>query len=64
MYILRRTYTNLFLAGVLETLIESKRLSGAIQGHQEKAVYIPNIYSNTQTEYIDTFFDQNGYIGR
>ena len=63
-YISRKTYVTLFLVGVLETLIQSKRLSGAIQGHQEKAVYIPNIYSNTQTEYIDTFFDQNGYIGR
>ncbi|XP_057308369.1 E3 UFM1-protein ligase 1 homolog isoform X1 [Hydractinia symbiolongicarpus] len=47
---------------VLQTLVESQRLSGAVQGRQEKAIYVPDIYSETQTNYIDSFFKQNGYI--
>jgi len=48
----------------LETLIQSNRLSGAIQGRNEKAVFVPEIYSKAQTGYIDSFFQENGYIGK
>jgi len=47
---------------VLESLVSNKRLSGAIQGHQEKAVYIPESYSKSQTSFIDAFLKQNGYM--
>ncbi|XP_066914006.1 E3 UFM1-protein ligase 1 homolog [Clytia hemisphaerica] len=47
---------------VLETLVKSNRLCGALQGRQEKAIFIPEIYSKAQTSYIDSFFKENGYI--
>ena len=47
---------------VLDTLISSQRLSGSIQGGKEKATYIPEIYSKTQMDYVDSFFKQNNYI--
>lgn len=50
------------ILNVLETLITSQRLSGSIQGGKEKATYIPDIYSTTQKDYIDSFLRQNNYI--
>ena len=46
--------------GVLETLINSHRLSGTIQGYHEKAIFTPDIYSKTQTNYIDSTVQATG----
>ncbi|XP_038655481.1 E3 UFM1-protein ligase 1 isoform X2 [Scyliorhinus canicula] len=47
----------------LEEFISSGRLNGAvIGGRQDKAVYIPDIYSRTQNNWVDSFFKQNGYL--
>ncbi|XP_065649420.1 E3 UFM1-protein ligase 1 homolog isoform X2 [Hydra vulgaris] len=51
-----------FFYSVLETLMNTHRLCGSIQGYHEKAIFTPDIYSKTQTNYIDSFFNQNGYI--
>ncbi|XP_066555162.1 E3 UFM1-protein ligase 1 isoform X2 [Amia ocellicauda] len=48
---------------VLEELVSSGRLKGTIVGgRQDKAVYIPDIYSKTQNNWIDAFLKQNGYL--
>ena len=54
--------TEKIVLNVLETLLVSHRLKGTITGAKEKALYIPEIYSRIQTEYVDSFFNQNSYI--
>lgn len=48
----------------IDQLCAEGRISGSIQGRQDKAVFVPDIYSKTQTSWIDDFFKQNGYIGK
>uniref|UniRef100_A0A8C5FGZ0 E3 UFM1-protein ligase 1 n=1 Tax=Gadus morhua TaxID=8049 RepID=A0A8C5FGZ0_GADMO len=51
------------LYSVLEELVNSGRLKGAVVGgRQDKAVYIPDIYSRTQNNWVDSFLQQNGYL--
>ncbi|XP_078068771.1 E3 UFM1-protein ligase 1 [Mustelus asterias] len=51
------------LYSFLEEFITSGRLNGAvIGGRQDKAVYIPDIYSRTQNNWVDSFLKQNGYL--
>ncbi|KAJ8275053.1 hypothetical protein COCON_G00096780 [Conger conger] len=48
---------------VLEELVSSGRLKGTVVGgRQDKAVYIPDIYSKTQNTWVDSFLKQNGYL--
>ncbi len=54
-----------FSAGVLEELVSSGRLAGSITGgRQDKALYVPDIYTKSQQEYVDNFLQQNGYLGQ
>ena len=49
---------------VLEELVNTGRLKGTVVGgRQDKAVYIPDIYSKTQNSWVDSFLRQNGYLG-
>uniref|UniRef100_A0A8B9J8P8 E3 UFM1-protein ligase 1 n=1 Tax=Astyanax mexicanus TaxID=7994 RepID=A0A8B9J8P8_ASTMX len=51
------------LYSVLEELVNSGRLKGTVVGgRQDKAVYIPEIYSRTQNAWVDSFLKQNGYL--
>ncbi|XP_030638569.1 E3 UFM1-protein ligase 1 [Chanos chanos] len=51
------------LYSVLEELVNSGRLKGTVVGgRQDKAVYIPDIYSKTQNTWVDSFLKQNGYL--
>ncbi|KAM9840538.1 E3 UFM1-protein ligase 1 [Aulostomus maculatus] len=51
------------LYSVLEELVNSGRLKGTVVGgRQDKAVYIPDIYSKTQNAWVDSFLLQNGYL--
>ncbi|XP_043962453.1 E3 UFM1-protein ligase 1 [Gambusia affinis] len=48
---------------VLEELVNSGRLKGIVMGgRQDKAVYIPDIYTRTQNAWVDSFLQQNGYL--
>ncbi|XP_028393266.1 E3 UFM1-protein ligase 1 homolog [Dendronephthya gigantea] len=47
---------------VINDLIKQGRLSGTIQGRQDKANFIPDIYSKTQNDWVDAFYQQNGYL--
>lgn len=48
---------------ILEDLVNTKRLAGLIAGgRQEKATYIPDIYTKTQNQWVDSFYKQNGYL--
>ncbi|XP_073348908.1 E3 UFM1-protein ligase 1 [Pagrus major] len=51
------------LYSVLEELVDTGRLKGSVVGgRQDKAVYIPDIYSKTQNTWVDSFLQQNGYL--
>uniref|UniRef100_A0A8C8LQY3 E3 UFM1-protein ligase 1 n=1 Tax=Oncorhynchus tshawytscha TaxID=74940 RepID=A0A8C8LQY3_ONCTS len=51
------------LYSVLEELVNTGRLKGTVVGgRQDKAVYIPDIYSKTQNAWVDSFLKQNGYL--
>ncbi|XP_028997277.1 E3 UFM1-protein ligase 1 [Betta splendens] len=51
------------LYSVLEELVNKRRLKGSVVGgRQDKAVYIPDIYSKTQNAWVDSFLQQNGYL--
>ncbi|KAG1953551.1 E3 UFM1-protein ligase 1 [Pimephales promelas] len=51
------------LYSVLEELVSSGRLKGSVTGgRQDKAVYIPDIYSKAQSTWVESFLKQNGYL--
>ncbi|XP_061283771.1 E3 UFM1-protein ligase 1 isoform X1 [Bos javanicus] len=51
------------LYSVLEELVNDGRLRGTVVGgRQDKAVFIPDIYSRTQSTWVDSFLRQNGYL--
>ncbi|XP_045399999.1 E3 UFM1-protein ligase 1 [Lemur catta] len=51
------------LYSVLEELVNGGRLRGTVVGgRQDKAVFVPDIYSRTQSTWVDSFFRQNGYL--
>lgn len=53
-----------FLSAVLEELVNTSRLKGTVVGgRQDKAVFVPDIYARTQSNWVDSFFKQNGYLG-
>ncbi|RXN14077.1 E3 UFM1- ligase 1 [Labeo rohita] len=48
---------------VLEELVYSGRLKGSVVGgRQDKAIYIPDIYSKAQSTWVESFLKQNGYL--
>ncbi|XP_071954728.1 E3 UFM1-protein ligase 1-like [Antedon mediterranea] len=48
---------------VLNELIKKGRLRGSfVGGKQDKATYVPDMYSKTQNNWIDSFYKQNGYF--
>nr|XP_056712608.1 E3 UFM1-protein ligase 1 [Euleptes europaea] len=61
--ITRHGFQEHLLYSVLEELVNSGRLKGAVVGgRQDKAVFIPDIYARTQSNWVDSFFKQNGYL--
>ncbi|KAF8773839.1 E3 UFM1-protein ligase 1 like protein [Argiope bruennichi] len=48
---------------VAEDLIKEGRLAGSISGgRSERAIFIPDIYAVSQSEWINSFYKQNGYL--
>lgn len=51
------------LYSVLEELVNRGRLKGSVVGgRQDKAIYVPDIYSKTQSTWVESFLKQNGYL--
>ena len=55
-------YVN-FPVAVVQDLISSGQLAGSLRGRMDKAVYIPNIYTQMQSAWTDSFLASNGYLG-
>lgn len=50
---------------ILEDLIKQGRIKGSISGgHQDKSVFYPDIYTRSQNQWVDSFYAQNGYLGK
>ncbi|XP_062605346.1 E3 UFM1-protein ligase 1-like isoform X2 [Saccostrea cucullata] len=47
---------------ILEELVHTGRLKGNLIGRQEKMMYIPEIYTKAQNDWVDNFYKQNGYL--
>lgn len=61
--ILKYGFQEQLLYSVLEELVNSGRVRGTVVGgRQDKAVFVPDIYSKTQSTWVDSFFRQNGYL--
>jgi len=56
-----KLYESLFYS-ILEDLISNGKIPGSILGRRERAQYIPNIYNLARQAWIESFFEQNGYI--
>uniref|UniRef100_T1IY38 E3 UFM1-protein ligase 1 homolog n=1 Tax=Strigamia maritima TaxID=126957 RepID=T1IY38_STRMM len=52
-----------FFHSITNDLISNGLLAGSISGgRQERAIYIPTIYSKAQNEWVENFYRQNGYL--
>ncbi|KAH1173485.1 E3 UFM1-protein ligase 1 [Mauremys mutica] len=61
--ITRYGFQEQLLYSVLEELVNTGRLKGTVVGgRQDKAVFVPDIYARTQSNWVDSFFKQNGYL--
>ncbi|XP_077160006.1 E3 UFM1-protein ligase 1 isoform X2 [Paroedura picta] len=61
--ITRHGFQEHLLYSVLEELVNAGRLRGTVVGgRQDKAVFVPDIYARTQSNWVDSFFKQNGYL--
>ena len=49
---------------MLHELVSTSQLSGIVHGHSDKALYIPNIYTQMQNQWVDNFLASNGYLGK
>lgn len=48
---------------ILESLQEMMQVPGVVTGKQGgNSIYVPSIYSKTQSEWVDNFYKQNGYL--
>ncbi|XP_042293640.1 E3 UFM1-protein ligase 1 [Sceloporus undulatus] len=61
--ITRHGFQEHLLYSMLEELVNTGHLKGTVVGgRQDKAVFIPDIYARTQSNWVDSFFRQNGYL--
>ncbi|XP_059145285.1 E3 UFM1-protein ligase 1-like [Physella acuta] len=48
---------------ILDELISSARLMGSLSGSRvDKSQFLPDIYTRAQSEWVDSFYRQNGYL--
>uniref|UniRef100_A0A0K8SRL7 E3 UFM1-protein ligase 1 homolog n=1 Tax=Lygus hesperus TaxID=30085 RepID=A0A0K8SRL7_LYGHE len=51
---------DLFFA--FDSLMETKDTCGQLTGRQANSLFIPQIYTKQQTEWVENFYKQNGYL--
>lgn len=47
---------------IVEQLIGQKKLIGCLSGHDDRAIYSPEIYSRAQKDWVHNCFKQNGFL--
>ena len=53
----------MYSTAVLQELISSGQLAGSLRGRLDKAIYIPNVYTEMQNAWTDSFLASSGYLG-
>jgi hypothetical protein len=50
---------------IFDELVKSGQIKGQLFGGRQEmsAVFVPDIYTQAQQKYVESFFKQNGYIG-
>lgn len=62
-HVYRRLHVlTLLPTGLLSDLLEDGTIRGSFSGN--KTTYTPHVYTHAQTSWINTFFTQNGYLGK
>lgn len=54
-----------FSEDIFDELLSSGQIKGTLYGgkQEQSAVFVPEIYTKAQKQYVESFFKQNGYIG-
>lgn len=53
------------ITAILDSLQELKQIPGVVTGKQGgNSIYIPTVYSKSQSEWVENFYKQNGYLGK
>lgn len=53
-----------YFTAILDNLQEVRQVPGVVTGKQgANGIYVPTIYSKSQSEWVDNFYKQNGYLG-
>lgn len=47
---------------VVEELIQNGQVNGTLQGHSERAFYIPTVFSQARQLWVDSFYQNNNFI--
>ncbi|XP_071455601.1 E3 UFM1-protein ligase 1 homolog [Hetaerina americana] len=48
---------------VVEGLLEKKQVAGSLSGKQgPNSLFVPSVYSKSQSDWVNSFFRQNGYL--
>lgn len=53
-----------YFIAILDSMYGAMEVPGIITGKQSNnGMYIPNIYSKSQSDWVNNFYKQNGYLG-
>lgn len=52
------------MPAILNELISSGECAGSIHGRGLRAIFIPTVYSQMQSQWVDRFLVDNGYLGK
>lgn len=61
---LRHAVLDQLFFSLCESLSKEQGLPGAFKGTNEQGTFVPRPYEQQQTEWIETFFRNNGFIGK
>ncbi|KAF9946479.1 E3 UFM1-protein ligase 1 [Mortierella alpina] len=58
----KRVVQDQLFSGLCDMLLKDPRLPGAIKGTGDQGIFVPRPYEQQQTEWVETFFRNNGFI--
>lgn len=54
----------MFSLALFEELLKLKQVPGVLSGKQvSNSMYVPSVYSKSQSDWVDQFYAQNGFLG-
>ncbi|CAO3571320.1 unnamed protein product [Mortierella alpina] len=58
----KRVVQDQLFSGLCDMLLKDSRLPGAFKGTGDQGMFVPRPYEQQQTEWVETFFRNNGFI--